>query len=240
MRLKMQQVTQQGESCIIGSERLLEEKEIRSIVSLFHSGPAPQTGRLGGRVTVTRFTLESEGNLILKFYRRGGLLRHINKEYYLAIGTSRARREFEFLRYAGRSGIPVPEPVAFVKTGRCFYRTALILREIPDSMNLVDWIEQHGKPPVPMLSGLQDLFRRLIRAGIYHVDLHPGNVLVDASKNLYLIDFDKARFWKNRRSEYFPSLEVRYRRRWDRAIYKYKLPNWLGWEQIRQALQKPD
>jgi 3-deoxy-D-manno-octulosonic acid kinase len=240
MRLILQQVSQQGETWSIGAERLLKEKEIRDIVSLFHSGPAPQTGRLGGRVTVTRFSLESEGNLILKFYRRGGLLRYINKEYYLAIGKSRARREFEFLRHAELSGISVPEPVAFVKAGRWFYRTALILREIPDSMNLVDWIEQHGKPPVSILSELQKLFQQLIRAGIHHVDLHPGNVLVDASKNVYLIDFDKARFRRNRSSGPCRSLAARYRRRWNRAIHKYKLPNWLNWDQIQQTSQNPD
>jgi 3-deoxy-D-manno-octulosonic acid kinase len=66
--------------------------------------------------------------------------------------------------------------------------------------------------------------RRLIEARICHVDLHPGNVLVDGDGRIYLIDFDKAfRFTGSDRE-----LRDWYISRWRRAITKHGLPEVLG------------
>jgi len=62
----------------------------------------------------------------------------------------------------------------------------------------------------------------LIEHGILHVDLHPGNVLVNPEGRLFLIDFDKARLYKNSRG-----LKDKYLRRWRRAVDKHDLPPFL-------------
>ena len=59
----------------------------------------------------------------------------------------------------------------------------------------------------------------LIRHGIWHRDLHPGNVLVDENGMPHLIDFDKARYLKNHHL-----LTEKYIKRWARAIAKHHLP----------------
>jgi 3-deoxy-D-manno-octulosonic acid kinase len=64
----------------------------------------------------------------------------------------------------------------------------------------------------------------LIEEGIYHVDLHPGNVLVDNNHNVYVIDFDKARCWTGPKNE----LRDLYLHRWRRAVIKHNLPETLS------------
>jgi predicted unusual protein kinase regulating ubiquinone biosynthesis (AarF/ABC1/UbiB family) len=73
--------------------------------------------------------------------------------------------------------------------------------------------------------------RILIRHGIWHRDLHPGNVLVDEKGTPHIIDFDKARYLKNR-----DRLTSRYIERWQRAIAKHGLPHELAAILSRKAL----
>jgi 3-deoxy-D-manno-octulosonic acid kinase len=70
---------------------------------------------------------------------------------------------------------------------------------------------------------INDLGRQLnilVENQIHHIDLHPGNVLVDNQDNLYIIDFDKARTTPQNRQK----LKKKYLSRWQRAVVKYQLP----------------
>jgi ADP-heptose:LPS heptosyltransferase len=75
-----------------------------------------------------------------------------------------------------------------------------------------------------LAAAVAGLVRRLIQAGIRHADLHPGNVLVDPAGQVYLVDFDKGR-----RVHGDPlRLWLIYRRRWNRAAAKHRLPPGLA------------
>jgi 3-deoxy-D-manno-octulosonic acid kinase len=64
----------------------------------------------------------------------------------------------------------------------------------------------------------------LINQQILHVDLHPGNVLVDADGKVFLLDFDKAQKVAGKRNK----LRDYYLCRWRRAVIKYNLPEVLS------------
>ena len=64
----------------------------------------------------------------------------------------------------------------------------------------------------------------LVQNSILHVDLHPGNVVVDAAGKVYLLDFDKGSVYHGNRQK----LKNRYLNRWQRAVSKHGLPNMLS------------
>jgi 3-deoxy-D-manno-octulosonic acid kinase len=59
----------------------------------------------------------------------------------------------------------------------------------------------------------------LVKNNILHVDLHPGNVLVAPSGEVYIVDFDKAISFGGSSQ----ALRDLYLRRWRRAVIKHKL-----------------
>ena len=63
----------------------------------------------------------------------------------------------------------------------------------------------------------------LIKNRILHVDLHPGNVVIDTSDKAHLVDFDKARIYHGSEQK----LINRYISRWKRAVVKHNLPDIL-------------
>ena len=63
----------------------------------------------------------------------------------------------------------------------------------------------------------------LVQNKILHVDLHPGNVIVDPEGKVYLLDFDKGRIFRGSRQR----LQERYFARWKRAVIKHGLPAML-------------
>jgi 3-deoxy-D-manno-octulosonic acid kinase len=64
----------------------------------------------------------------------------------------------------------------------------------------------------------------LIQNDILHVDLHPGNVVVDVQEKVYLLDFDKGCVYHGNRQK----LKDRYLARWQRAVKKHRLPEMLS------------
>ncbi len=204
----------------IGSAQALTERQARCIVGLLQQeGPAAPPG-LGGRRGLVRGELPGVGTVVVKAYWRGGWVRHFVKRRYLGIGRNRAEREYAMLRFAREAGIGAPEPVAFAWRGRLAVAAWLILREIPDVVMLSD-LSRNTEPRLrKVFPGLVDQIALMIRRGIHHVDLHPGNVLVDAADRIRIVDFDKSRLFRGDRRR----LRDRYLRRWDRAVHKHHLP----------------
>ena len=65
---------------------------------------------------------------------------------------------------------------------------------------------------------------KLIEHRILHIDLHPGNVIVDDKGRALIIDFDKGRFFNGSRDK----LRNLYLQRWQRAVSKHGLPAMLN------------
>ena len=180
----------------------------------------PATGVLGGRGSVIFGHLEPLGSLAIKQYRRGGVFGRLIRSAHFGPGASRAEKEFSLLQKVRSLGGNVPEPVAFIKQGKLIYQTWLVMREIPARRNLTEFARAEQDQLDRLIDDVVREIRLLIDNGILHVDLHPGNVLVDADEKVHLLDFDKAREVSMPRRK----LRDLYIFRWRRAVIKHRLP----------------
>lgn len=178
---------------------------------------------MGGRTAVTHILLDGIGPVVLKHYRRGGWLRHMVKQHYLNLGKNRARREFELLHRAAASGINVPTVIAYAYCGRVIYRAWLITAEISQPISLVQLSQQDQAKAGKLMQRVGQQIELLIENGIWHVDLHPGNVVIDQGGNVFLLDFDRGRIYSGSKNK----LKKRYLARWQRAVDKHRLPVFL-------------
>lgn len=204
----------------IGAEIKLTQQHKRQLVSCFKKPTQTTKAVLGGRAAVSTIALKDIGPAVVKNYTRGGVIRKFNRNTYLKFSRYRCQSEYELLLFLDRLGISVPEPIAFAYHGGFFYHAWLVTREIQNARSLAEVSRQN---PDKAHAVMQDLTRQLgilVENQIHHVDLHPGNVLVDNENNLFIIDFDKARTTPQNRHK----LQEKYIRRWQRAVLKYKLP----------------
>ena len=199
------------------------ESQLRTLTGLFHHPGPISVSVLGGRTAATPAQLDGIGSVIIKHYRRGGLLRYFIKDRYLKFGKTRAQREFELLDIVGTLGINIPQPIAYAYRGRLFYRAWLVTREIHQPLSLACLSLQDGKKTKTAMTSVIEQIISLIQNDILHVDLHPGNVLVDATGKVYLLDFDKGSVYHGNRQK----LKIRYLARWQRAVNKHGLPKML-------------
>ncbi|MBE3133134.1 MAG: hypothetical protein IMZ55_06655 [Acidobacteria bacterium] len=183
----------------------------------------PSGGVLSGRAAIWRHEIPSIGSVVIKEYRRGGMLRFIRRRYYVRFRTARPEREFNNLMTARAAGLNVPDPVACFSRGALFYRGWLATRFIP-GRSLVDVVSTDTGALPALMDDLMRQVRLLIKNRVAHVDLHPGNVLVDATGTLYLLDFDRAIVSTKSLQE----LRDQYDVRWKRAVEKHGLPGMLA------------
>ena len=202
----------------------LAESQLRPLTGLFHHPDPTGVSVLGGRTSVTPIQLDGIGSVVIKHYRRGGLMRYFLKRRYLKFGKTRAQREFEMLDIVGALGINVPEPIAYAHRGRLFYQAWLVTREIHQPLSLARLSLQDERKSGAAMQSVIEQISALIQNDILHVDLHPGNVVVDNAGKVYLLDFDKGRVYQGNRQK----LKNRYLTRWQRAVSKHELPNMLS------------
>lgn len=193
------------------------------LAALMNSGADPVEGPLAGRRQVIESTLAGIGQVVIKHYARGGILANFVKETYLRLGKTRGRREFTLLSDFRALGGNAPEPVAFASSGTLLYKGWLVTRKIPDARTLAEVALADERAALQLMEKVCRQVDLLIEHRILHVDLHPGNVLVDAAGNVHVIDFDKGRRFRMGKSR----LRKRYLKRWRRAVEKYGLPETL-------------
>jgi len=140
------------------------------------------------------------GPVVLRHYLRGGWIAKISRRSYLFSTLSRSRpfREYHLLESLYGLGLPVPQPVAalcefhgVVSTG------ALITAQIPSARTLADVLPGDKATNGIAQSVWENIgrcIRRFHNAGVWHADLNARNILLDADLDVFLIDFDRARF----------------------------------------------
>ena len=202
----------------------LTELQLHTLVGLFHH-PTKASGvsMLGGRTSVTPAQLDGIGPVVIKYYRRGGLMQYVIKNRYLELGQTRSQREFELLQTVGNLGLNVPEPIAYAHRGRLLYQAWLITRQINEPLSLAQLSLNDEKRTRQVMTSVIEQIKRLIDNGIWHVDLHPGNVVIDRKDRVFLLDFDKGHVYHGDKNK----LQDRYIRRWRRAVSKHGLPEIL-------------
>lgn len=208
----------------IGSESGLTLIQKKQLADCFDKPPQQPREVLGGRVAVVVQELAGVGPVVVKRYARGGLIRYVNRYTYLNLSVFRCQAEFEILLFLRRSGVSVPEPVAFASRGSLFYHAWLVTRAIDNTMTLAELAKASPDRAKAAMEKVGQQVALLVDHRVHHIDLHPGNVLVDRDNRVHLIDFDKARITQENKD----SLRQRYIMRWQRAMDKHGLPAFLG------------
>lgn len=204
----------------------MSRNRVRALAAEFEKPPEPPENRLSGRIQTRGVHIDGIGRVVVKHYFRGGILRHVNRRTYLKSGKTRCESEFDTLLQVRTIGVNAPEPVAFAyrtKT-RIFYHAWLATREIPGAARLSDVARAAPSRAKAVLPVLEKQINLLRWHGILHVDLHPGNVLVDTADRMYIIDFDRAKTGIQNRAR----LARHYMNRWQRAVAKHGLPDFLS------------
>ena len=199
--------------------RPMDRFQIRDLLSMISPASEANESGLGGRCKVQTSAIPGLGSVVVKSYARGGVIGRFVKETYLRTTSLRCMDELEWLQRAGEMGISAPSPVAGIWQGRLFYRCWLAMADIGTHENLADISRKPDADVKALFAAVREQIGKLLDNRIFHVDLHPGNVLVDENRRVVLIDFDKARFYDGSTSRLF----IRYALRWERAVAKHGL-----------------
>ena len=149
-----------------------------------------------GRGSAWRMELPGGLRVVVRLYRRGGLVARVVRETYLG-PRPRPLHELAVTVEARRRGVPAPEVLGARVEGGLVYRGALVTAEVPDARTLIDALR--GAPGARERGALAGraggAVARLHDAGVYHADLNLTNLLVAPTsvQDVVVIDFDRAR-----------------------------------------------
>jgi len=179
--------------------------DLEALPGLSLDAPAAALGGAFGRGGVLR-----AGPVVLRPYRRGGLVRHLNAGIYLQ--PSRFQREFQVHRALWAAGLPTVEPLGWACRRRLWGWEGVFLTRFAAS---VPWPRTWDRA-VP--AQLRTLLEALCAWGLYAPDLNATNVLVDPAGRILTLDWDRARWTP------LEDLMARYRARLLRSLLKLGAP----------------
>lgn len=130
------------------------------------------------------------GAVVLRHFRRGGLMAKITDRHYLWTGQQHTRswREYQIMSYLHAQGLAVPKVL-----GACwwryslYYSASLISARIPGAQALAQDLNDVYLQPIALE------IVRMHQLGVWHADLNAYNILLDEKMNAWLIDFDRAK-----------------------------------------------
>lgn len=203
-----------------GSQSDLSQVVLDNLISLFKSKINKKPGPvLTGRNPVIKTNISELGSIVIKQYARGGFISHFNRDKYLYSKKSRSELEFNALIDAEKAGVNVPQPVASVSKGFPFYKAWLVTKEIENAKNFAELCRDDENKAIDLLPEICANIDKLIENSIHHIDLHPGNIIIDNADKPFILDFDKACSFTGPKDK----LAEKYKQRWQRAIKKHKL-----------------
>ena len=175
----------------IGSARLLVRQGYEKLADVLvdaWSGRAEEWMD-GGRAPHPVVALPDGGRAVVRRYRRGGMVRHLNRDRYF--GGDRAADELRATEAARAGGVRAPEAIA---AGRIAafpgYRAMIATRLIPDVQDAAAALRR-GMHRLALLWEAGQQIGRMHAAGVAHPDLNLRNLLVRDAE-VWVIDFDRA------------------------------------------------
>ncbi len=208
----------------IGSSLPLTDQQVRRLIHRFDRHQPNPPSALEGRNPVSVLMLAGIGPVVIKHYRRGGLPGKLIKRRYFWRPKTRGQKEYELLHRVRQAGVQAPEPVAFAYRGRLFYLAWLITRQIQQPLSLARISLKDEARARQLMKSVAAQILLLVDHGIRHVDLHPGNVVVDPQDRVFVLDFDRGYIDQCSRDK----LKYDYAARWRRAVSKHRLPQVLS------------
>ncbi|MFT7214474.1 MAG: 3-deoxy-D-manno-octulosonic acid kinase [Granulosicoccus sp.] len=142
------------------------------------------------------FFLNLEGHLlVLRHYRRGGVVQRVSANRYIFTGLSRTRAmlEFDILQKMYDMKLPVPKPYAcrVVQYGAT-YEASIVTHRLQGNTLAHQLIAAAVSGEQWKNIGIT--VARFHREGIFHADLNAHNILLNDEGLVSLIDFDRANF----------------------------------------------
>jgi 3-deoxy-D-manno-octulosonic acid kinase len=201
----------------------LDDEQLKDLLSHFPIRKTADASLAGGRAPVVSTVIKDIGPVVIKQYLRGGLMRFVLKNRYVKCGKTRSQVEYEIMQKLRRLGLRTPEPVAYAYRGFPLYSAWLITRKIETARTLAELSRQDVQRVPGVMGKVLAQIDQLVECGFMHVDLHPGNILVDGDDNIFILDFDKG-YWSSAQRE---NLCDTYCKRWQRAVSKHRLPKIL-------------
>jgi 3-deoxy-D-manno-octulosonic acid kinase len=149
-------------------------------------------GEALGRGT-TWILQDGDRRLVLRHYRRGGLIARLSPDRYLWRGEDATRpfRELRLLDTLYAAGLPVPVPVAACyRRDGLFYRGDILTVFLPDTESLAQRIRR-GTADEASWQAVGRCLRRFHDFGVFHADLNAHNLLLAGAAEVFVIDFDR-------------------------------------------------
>jgi len=132
-------------------------------------------------------------NLVLRHYRRGGLVRGVSEDQYVWLGLNRTRawREFGVLSALEQLALPSPRPYACQvrRLGRSYGAT--LITYFLEGATLAERVCTATLPKEHWFA-IGHCVRRFHVVGVFHADLNAHNILIDDFGAVSIIDFDRA------------------------------------------------
>jgi 3-deoxy-D-manno-octulosonic acid kinase len=201
-------------------------------------------GEARGRGTVY-FVRHGGMGLVLRHYRRGGLIGRFSRDRYMWRGEQQTRSfsEWQLTYHLHRAGLPVPAPVAArFKHDGLSYSADLITERIATTESLAERLRARSLSILAWIA-IGRCIRSFHDLGVCHADLNAHNVLLAADGAVYLIDFDRSRLMKP--GLWCDSNLVRLRRSLEKVTYglppdRISEADWHGLlDGYRQSVGKP-
>lgn len=152
----------------------------------------------GGREAHPVATLPNGTRVVVRRYRRGGMMRLVNRGLYF--GGNRAFDELRATERARAGGVRAPVVVAAIERPARLagYRAWLATVLVPGGLDFAAWLAEQGGDEERRRTVLREAGRQLAlmhAAGVAHPDVNLRNLLVapgSGEAEVYVIDFDKA------------------------------------------------
>ncbi|MGA2081158.1 MAG: lipopolysaccharide kinase InaA family protein [Holophaga sp.] len=180
---------------------------LEAVPDLDLGGVETGLGRAFGRGGILR-----AGDVVIRPYRRGGLVRHLNERLYPT--PWRFRREFQVHRALWAAGLPTVEPLGWACRRRLWGWEGAYLTRWAEG---VPWPRAWERSP-QVLAELRTLLKALGAWGLLAPDLNATNILVRPSGSILALDWDRAGWTRN------AGLMDRYRSRLVRSLEKLGAP----------------
>lgn len=156
--------------------------------------------------------LRRVGDIIVRPYRRGGLVRHFDESLYL--NPERFIRELTIHRALWAAGFPTVEPLGCGYRRRLWGVEGVYLTRFVEALPWPSCWERSSE----VIPRLKILLESLCAWGLHAPDLNATNVLVTAENQVLLLDWDRSTWQEN------ANLMPRYLSRLQRSLKKLGAP----------------
>lgn len=176
--------------CAVEDDALyyLFERQAKQLLE-FAADPAVERGR--GKV---HFFEHQTRKLVMRQYRRGGLVGELIKRSYLWTGLENSRPFREFKLLAEMQPMPVsackPYAARIIRNG-LVYQAQLITEQVADAQTLGEML-QNSQVNDQVLQATGAAIRAMHDKNIHHADLNANNILISKGEAVF-IDFDRGR-----------------------------------------------